>query len=70
MDPHPDDHHEQARHIHGKLTDELQSLTLLEEELKRHAGQHLHQRLRLDRLSIAIGHLQQSLNELEAAAGD
>ena len=35
MDTGLNDHREQARHIHGKLTDELQSVTLLEEELKR-----------------------------------
>ena len=57
-------HLEQAQHIRGKLTEELQALKLLEEELKGHAAQDLRKRVRLDRMSVAIGYLQKCVDEL------
>ena len=58
---------EQALHIHGLLIEDLQTLKLLEEELKGHPVQDIHKRVRRDRVSLAIGYLQMWVDELGAA---
>jgi hypothetical protein len=66
MPPHT--HLEQAQHIRDKLTEELHTLKLLEAELKGHAVQDIHKRVRLDRVSVAISYLQKCVDELGIAA--
>jgi hypothetical protein len=63
-------HLEQAQHIRGLLTEELQTLKLLEEELKGRHVQSIRQRVRLDRVSAAIGFLQKCVDELRTAVGE
>ena len=58
---------EQALHIHGLLIEDLQTLKLLEEELKGHPVQDIHKRVRRDRVSVAISYLQKCVDELGMA---
>jgi hypothetical protein len=60
-------HREQTEHIRGKLAEELQTLMLLETELRLRPFQDVRQRVRLDRVSVAIDHLHRCLDELETA---
>jgi histone H3/H4 len=63
-------HFEQAQHIRGLLTEELQTLKLLEEELKGHPVQSIRKRVHLDRVSSAISYLQKCVDELRIAVGE
>jgi hypothetical protein len=45
----------------------LQTLKLLEAELEGHPVQDIRKRVHLDKVSVAIDHLQQVMDDLEAA---
>jgi len=61
---------EQTEHIRGKLTEELQTLTLLEIELRLRPLQDVRQRIHLDNISIAVSHLRKCLNQLDLAVAE
>jgi hypothetical protein len=61
-------HRERALHIRGKLAEELETMMLLERELKNRPDQENHERVRADCVSVAIGYLQQAMSALEMAA--
>jgi hypothetical protein len=58
-----EDHRSQAEHVRGKLTEELQTLTLLERELRNHPEQLL----RINNIALAIGYLEQAIDALDLA---
>jgi Holliday junction resolvasome RuvABC endonuclease subunit len=55
-----------AEHIRAKLAEELQTLELLERELK--SDQDLHERVRGDAIAVAIDHVRQAMDALELAS--
>jgi Holliday junction resolvasome RuvABC endonuclease subunit len=55
-----------AEHIRAKLAEELQTLELLERELKNR--QDLHERVRGDAIAVAIYHVRQAMDALKFAA--
>jgi hypothetical protein len=57
-----------AAHIRAKLTEELQTLELLEVELKNHDD--LHERVRGDAVSVAIDHVRRAIDALDLASKD
>jgi hypothetical protein len=61
---------ERALHIRAKLAEELETLLLLQRELKNRPDQDNHERVRADCVSVAIGHLQQAMSALEMASRD
>jgi hypothetical protein len=58
-------HREQAKHIRAKLAEEVQTLKLLEEDLKGQPGQRRREWERLNEMSAAIGYLQKALAQLD-----
>jgi hypothetical protein len=61
--PSTDDH---AEHVRGKLTEQLQTLQLLERELK--TEDDLRQRIRGDAVAVAIKHVRHAIDALELAS--
>jgi hypothetical protein len=57
-----------AEHIRAKLAEELQTLELLEHELKTHLD--LHERVRGDAIAVAVDHVRHAMDALELAAKD
>jgi hypothetical protein len=59
---------EQARRIRIRLFDELQTLNLLERELRQRRDQDAREWTRADKVAVAIEHLQQAMAALELAS--
>ena len=59
---------EQARRIRVRLFDELQTLKLLERELRQRRDQNARERTRADKVAVAIEHLKQAMAALELAS--
>lgn len=60
-------YHEVAEHVGGKLVEQLDTLRWLEAELEGHPVQDIRKRVHLHKVSAAIDHLQQAIDDLEFA---
>lgn len=57
-----------ALQLHEELRERLATLQVLRRELKRRPNQDLHELARVDKVSVAIEHLEQSMAALESAS--